>query len=71
VEPISASICQVSVGFPALSDESSKAAAKVKIYFSIPMLFIKKINIRYSYLQQALNSLFDIGYYLMFFDVYF
>jgi len=63
VEPISASICQVSVGFSALSDESSKAAAKVKINFSIPMLLIKKINILYPAL--------DTRYSTMFFDVYF
>jgi len=33
VEPISALICQDSLGFSAFSDESSKAAAKVKINF--------------------------------------
>jgi len=63
VEPISASICQVSVGFPALSDESSKAAAKVKINFSIPMLLLKKIDIPF--------PIPDTRYFLIFFDVYF
>jgi hypothetical protein len=42
VEPISVLICQVSLGFPAFSDVSSKAAAKVKINFSNAMLFFKK-----------------------------
>lgn len=33
MEPLSASLSQVSLGFPAFSDVSSKAAAKVKINF--------------------------------------
>jgi len=33
MEPLSASISQVSLGFPAFSNVSSKAAAKVKINF--------------------------------------
>lgn len=39
VEPISALISQVSVGFSAFSDESSKAAAKVKINFLNAILY--------------------------------
>jgi len=42
MEPLSASLSQVSLVFSAFQSESSKAAAKVKINFLYAMLFSKK-----------------------------